>query len=101
VDYYRTPEGKEKKKEQNAKRGTRGPKTAQEKTTSPEPDQMVLDAQMVGYVRMVTSLIEGWRVSRDEVVQMLERAMRQHSIVRRRKIDYILEKMSENMNAPP
>ena len=34
---------------------------------------------MVEYVRMVVSLIEGRRVSRREVLEMLERVLRQHT----------------------
>ena len=48
------------------------------------------DAGMMRYVRMVTSLIEGRRVSGDEILEMLARAVRQHSMARRRRIDYIL-----------
>jgi hypothetical protein len=39
---------------------------------------------------MVVSLIEGWRVSAEEIVEMLRRAVRQHSISRRPKIEYVL-----------
>ena len=54
------------------------------------------DAGMVRYVRMVTSLIEGRRVSRDEILQMLARAVRQHSMARRRRIDYVLWRLMKN-----
>jgi hypothetical protein len=50
---------------------------------------------MVSYLRMVTSLIEGRRVSLTEILAMLERAVRQHSIGRRRRIDYILQYLNE------
>lgn len=48
------------------------------------------DAQMVEHVRMFTSLMEGRKVSRPEVLKMLTRAekKRQHSIGAREKIDY-------------
>jgi hypothetical protein len=42
------------------------------------------------YVRMVVSLIEGISLSCEEVVRLLRRAMRQHSIAHRRRIDYVL-----------
>lgn len=45
---------------------------------------------MVEYVRMVTSLIEGRRVSLDEILKMLSRVLRQHSIGRRKRIEYIV-----------
>jgi len=38
----------------------------------------------------VVSLIEGRRVSQEEIVEMLVRAVRQHSMYRRRKIEYVL-----------
>jgi hypothetical protein len=55
-----------------------------------------LDAAIVGYVGMVTSLIEGRRVSEEEIVEMLVRALRQHSIVRRRRMDYVLAHLKKN-----
>ena len=51
---------------------------------------------MVGYVRMVTSLIEARRVSDGEIVEMLVRVMRQHSIARRRRMDYVLAYLKKN-----
>jgi hypothetical protein len=50
---------------------------------------------MVRYLGMVTSLIEGRRVSLMEILAMLARAVRQHSIGRRRRIDYILQYLNE------
>jgi hypothetical protein len=61
-----------------------------------EHDGIRLDAAMVGYVRMVTSLIEARRVSEEEIVEMLVRAMRQHSIARRRRMDYVLAYLKKN-----
>jgi hypothetical protein len=55
-----------------------------------------LDAAAVSYVRMVTSLIEARRVSEEEIVEMLVRAMRQHSIARRRRMDYVLAYLKKN-----
>jgi len=55
---------------------------------------------MVRYVQMVTSLIEGRRVSEAEIVHMLERAVRQHSMVRRRRRDYLLSCWQETRESP-
>jgi hypothetical protein len=49
---------------------------------------------IVDHVRMVVSLIEGRRVSRDEVVRMLKRISRQRSLTRRRKVDYIVRQLN-------
>jgi hypothetical protein len=43
---------------------------------------------MLQHVRMVVSLIEGRRISRRQVRVMLAKNLRQHTIVRRRKIDH-------------
>jgi hypothetical protein len=51
---------------------------------------------MVEHVRVVVSLIEGRRVSRGEVLEMLERVLRQHSLGRRRKIDHTVAWLNEH-----
>ena len=51
--------------------------------------------QMLSYLRMVISLIEGRRVSAAEILEMLARVLRQHSIVRRRRIEYVLQYLNE------
>jgi hypothetical protein len=55
---------------------------------------------IVRYVQMVTSLIEGRRVSEVEIVRMLERAVRQHSMVRRRRRGYLLSCWQETRESP-
>jgi hypothetical protein len=57
---------------------------------TPEPEDVELDAGMVEYVQLTTSLIEGREVSREEILEMLRRAVRQHSIGSERRLDYIL-----------
>jgi hypothetical protein len=61
---------------------------------------MSFDSGIVRYVPMVTSLIEGWRVSEAEIVRMLERAVRQHSMARRRRRDYVLSCWKETLESP-
>lgn len=100
VEYYGTKEGKTKKKIQNGKRNQCEARVDH----NHEPDRgrrleregLRLKTGMAGYVRMVTSLIEGRRVSEEEIVEMLVRAMRQHSIVRRRRMDYVLAYLKKN-----
>jgi len=98
VAYYRTKEGKFKKKIQNDKRSRAEPAPEREKRPEEEekpaaagtPAGSGLGAAMVSYVRLATSLIEGRRVGRDEILAMLARVVRQHSLARRKKIDYLL-----------
>jgi hypothetical protein len=51
---------------------------------------------MVEHVRMAVSLIEGRRVSVEEILEMLARVLRQHSMCRRRKIDQTVAWLNEN-----
>jgi hypothetical protein len=64
--------------------------------TSIANEDIQFDAGMVKYVQLVTSLIEGRPVSRDEILQMLRRVMRQHSLNTERRIDYSLRYLTEN-----
>jgi len=93
VAYYTTAEGKAKKKMQNGKR-VRGGVPAD--TNPPVPEAPELPAGIVGYVAVVASLIEGRRVSEAEILQMLARAMRQHSMARRRRMDYLVAQLHKH-----
>lgn len=61
---------------------------------------MSFDSGIVCYVHMVTSLIEGRRVSEAEIWRMLVRAVRQHSMARRRRRDYVLSCWKETLESP-
>ena len=99
VEYYRTPEGKFKKKLQNGKRSRAETKAViNEREHAGKmlalPERRI-DEQMLCYLRMAISLIEGRRVSAAEILEMLARVLRQHSMVRRRRIDYVLQYLNE------
>jgi hypothetical protein len=94
VEYYRTPEGKLKKKLQNGKRSGKGERAVLNENTQAGMSLVMperkIDAYMVCYLRMVISLIEGRRVSAAEILEMLAKVLRQHSLYRRSRIDYVL-----------
>lgn len=99
MEYYRTKEGKLKKEIQNGKRGQGGPRAGFGNRQTGHDivvDGCRFDAPMVSYLGMVTSLVEGRRVSVGEIVEMLARAVRQHSMVRGRRIDYVVRYLREN-----
>jgi hypothetical protein len=98
AEYYRTAAGKEKKARLNRNRRGVGPSGAEPEGAGRrgEPDAIELDAGIVGHVRMVASLIEGFIVSREEVVAMLERSVRQRRIARERPRDYVVRWFAEN-----
>jgi len=66
--YYQTAEGKIKKRQQNARRGSRA-------TPPSEPNP-----PLIVHLQMVTSLIEDRAVAMSEILAMLRRILRQHSI---------------------
>jgi hypothetical protein len=102
AEYYRTPEGKSKKKRLNRKRSGAETKAVINERPQASKDLALPecrnDEQIVCYLRVVISLIEGRRVSAEEILEMLARTVRQHSIARWRKIDYVLAHL--NKRAP-
>jgi hypothetical protein len=93
VAYYATAEGKAKKKMQNGKRAQGGVRVD---ANPPVTDAPEFPAGIVGYVVMVVSLIDGRRVSEAEILQMLMWAMRQHSMARRRRMDYVVAQLNKH-----
>jgi hypothetical protein len=99
MEYYCTPEGKFKKKLQNGKRSRAEAKAAINENDRTGKNLVMQDrrigASIVCYLRVVIGLIDGRRVSAAEILEMLTRVMRQHSLCRRRKIDYVIEHLNE------
>lgn len=87
VAYYQADYGRIKKKIQNDRRGSRGRGVE-------IPGVPAVDEAIVGYLQAVAGLIEGRRVGREEIVAVL----RQHSMDRRREIEYKVEYL---LNNPP
>lgn len=56
----------------------------------------MLPAEIVDHVRVVTSLIEGFDVTREAVIAMLQRTARQRSIAREKRHDYELAWLAEH-----
>jgi len=98
VAYWREPEHKEKKRDLNAKRQPCRPPRRQAPATPPAATKIGSGkptSTIIEYVRMVISLIEGRRISRRQVLLMLERIVRQHTIGKRRKIDHAVAWLNE------
>ena len=95
VAYYRDPIGKKKKQALNGKRAK--PKSEGNRPAAcPESGSAGWNRLMLDYVRMLVSLIEARAVSLTEIVQMLQRVLRQHSLGRRRKIDHAVIWLQEH-----
>ena len=61
-----------------------------------EPDDGPVDEEMMDHLQMVTSLIEGRDVTREEIETMAAELLRQHSIGQRRGIDYLVEELNKD-----
>jgi hypothetical protein len=102
VEYYQTKEGRVKRRMHNGKRKRR--QNAAQVPKRPEQGEALESAQAVGYdaamvehVRMTTSLLEGRKVSRREILEMLARAeKKQHSIGGSEKTEYRARDLNEN-----
>ncbi len=47
-------------------------------------------SRMLSYVRMIVNLIDGLQLSREELLDVLCKRVRQHSMANRKRIDYVL-----------
>jgi hypothetical protein len=115
--HYRRPLGRETKERLNRRRyrptpsaGDRVRPTVDTQTTSalePRTDEgqgkvelrlegvvldesSVVNSPMLPYLRMLVSLIEGIRLTCQELVRLLRQALRQRSLAFRRRIEYVL-----------
>ena len=61
-----------------------------------EPDEGLVDEEMMDHLQMVTSLIEGRDVTREVIETMAAELLRQHSIGKRRGIDYLVEQLNKD-----
>jgi hypothetical protein len=93
--YYQDEIGKEKKRQQNAKRrkGAAAPSPSEAPPPASPPPPWPLP--IVKYVRMVVSLIEGRQISLAEILEMLARAVRQHTMARRRRLEQTVASLHE------
>jgi hypothetical protein len=53
-----------------------------------QQEEVIRDKTTLSYIQMLVSLIEGYLVSLDEVLKMVHKIMRQHSIGKRRRFLY-------------
>lgn len=100
-EYYGSLAGKEKKRALNRKRRrapSPDPGVAEQpggEAGSREVDPSEIDTRLVSYLCVVVSLIEGRKVSHEEITDLIRRAVRQHSLARERRIDYVLRTLKE------
>ena len=98
AEYYENPQGKKKKSALNQRRKNKPIPTVQPEPSAPAPAPgpgKQIPPLLVGYVQRVVSAIEGRRVSRAEILAMLAKEKRQHSMVRQRRVDQIIHSLHE------
>lgn len=89
-------EGRFKKRIQNGKRGNHAVQAAlANKRGDAALNQRSVDTDIVRYLQIITGLIEGRRIRSSEILEMVARVVRQRSMERRRRIDYILQYLNE------
>jgi hypothetical protein len=110
VAYYQTAEGRGKRRLQNEKRRAvqveqaeeqgqqaeeQGSGVQEEMTRRPGCDGSAAALGLVLYLVMVTSLVEGRRVSRKEVEEMMKRVLRQRRMARRSRMEYVVWRLNQ------
>lgn len=95
--HYNTPSGKDKKRKLNQRRSlglTNHTVDSASEYDSANADISGVDDEVVEYVRVVTGLVEGRAVSREEIIFMLMRILRQHSMARENRVDYVIRHLN-------
>jgi hypothetical protein len=96
VQYYRTREGRIKKEIQNGRRSKKEASENSIKASTTEKlshnaAKTTLDEVTLNYFQMVTSLIERRPVGLDEILLILSKVLRQHSMERGGKSFYTVK----------
>ena len=98
--YYRGAEGKRKKSGLNQRRRSKESihrsQTPRREVPASKPPVVRATPVIIEHVRMAVSLIEGRRVSRRAVLQMVAKNKRQRTMVRRSKIDQAVLWLNEH-----
>jgi len=87
VEYYRSKEGKIKKKYLNARRNGRLLESSPDENSA-DSCEAGIDKATIHHIQAVTSLIEGRPVTIKEVMVLIHKILRQHSIDKRGKSFY-------------
>jgi hypothetical protein len=55
--------------------------------------------ELIKQIQLATSLIENRRFSQDEIIEMIKRVLRQHSLALIPKIDYIVDHLNRQLSS--
>jgi hypothetical protein len=95
--YYRTAEGRRKKRELNRKRSllsarATAPKKTLGVTIGPAPS---IPPALARHIRLVVSLIEGRWLSGQELWELIAKILRQRRLPQPRRIDYAVDRLNK------
>ena len=98
--YYRGAEGKRKKAALNQRRRSQQSihrsQPPEREVRASKPPVVPANPVIIEHVRIVVSLIEGRRVSRRAVLQMIAKNKRQHTMVRRSRLEQAVLWLNEH-----
>jgi hypothetical protein len=87
IEYYRSPEGRTKKRCLNARRTDQCRKSVS-LDKSIDGCGVAVDRTIVCHIQLTTSLIEGRAVSFEQIIKLIGVILRQHSIDKRKRLLY-------------
>lgn len=96
VAYYRTPEGRQKKRALNRRRYEVGVSAASESPAPDAPADESDDESIIAYVCLLIGLISGRSVGRMEVDALHARISRQHRLRHVGRFDYRVEQLNKD-----
>ena len=92
VAYYRTPEGRKKKRDLNQRRRSPpGPAPRKLEETLPDAGH-----PMVAHLQVAVGLIEGRPFSQEQILCLVEKVLRQPRMARVRRIDQIIDHLNRH-----
>jgi len=94
--YYRSPEGRRKKRALNRRRYEVGVDAATAGCAADDFTEASADETIVAYVCLLIWLISGRSMGRVEVLAMHERISRQHRLRRSGRFDYRIEQLNKD-----
>jgi hypothetical protein len=97
IEYYQSSEGKKKKRYLNGRRTAPVEEEIEDETVNDNRETEVAPSTLL-HIQLATSLIEGRSVGLKEVMVMVDRILRQHSIGKGKKILYLC---SSRHGTPP
>lgn len=97
VAYYRSEKGRKRKQQLNQRRRRVRPPEPPPPEPPPEPSECGhTSEELVEHLQVALSLIEGRPFSREQILWLVEKVLRQRRMARVRRIDQIIDHLNEH-----